>query len=125
MGSPYTTKDQLADFRGCEVGDAARLFVPLRRRPRRSPMAGGYGRCGVRHGRRLRFAFIKRRFGLEPSSMMLGLDQIPESLFPAVACSADRPLGPLDIAVIALVFSVGEQAMSRLFFAVGLRDRPY
>ena len=70
-------------------------------------------------------SFIKRRFGLEPSSMMLGLDQVPESLFPAVACSAYLPLGPLDIALIVLVFSVGELAMSRLFFAVGLRDRPY
>ena len=70
-------------------------------------------------------SFVKRRFGLEPSSMMLGLDQVPESLFPAVACSAYLPLGPLDIALIVLVFSVGELAMSRLFFAVGLRDRPY
>jgi len=70
-------------------------------------------------------SFIKRRFGLAPSSMMLGLDQVPESLFPAVACSAYLPLGPLDIALIVLVFSVGELAMSRLFFAVGLRDRPY
>ena len=70
-------------------------------------------------------SFIKRRFGLEPSSMTLGLDQVPESLFPAVACSAYLPLGPLDVALIVLVFSVGELATSRLFFAIGLRDRPY
>ena len=70
-------------------------------------------------------SFVKRRFRLEPSSMVLGLDQVPESLFPAVACSAYLPLGPLDIALIVLVFSVGELATSRLFFAVGLRDRPY
>ena len=70
-------------------------------------------------------SFVKRRFGFEPSSMVLGLDQVPESLFPAVACSAYLPLGPLDIALIVLAFSVGELAMSRLFFAVGLRDRPY
>jgi CDP-diglyceride synthetase len=70
-------------------------------------------------------SFIKRRFGLESSSMVLGLDQVPESLFPAVACSAHLPLGPIDFVAIVLVFSVGELAMSRLFFAVGLRDRPY
>jgi hypothetical protein len=70
-------------------------------------------------------SFVKRRFGLEPSSMTLGVDQVPESLFPAVACSAYLPLRPLDVALIVLVFSVGELAMSRLFFAVGLRDRPY
>jgi hypothetical protein len=58
-------------------------------------------------------------------SMTLGLDQVPESLFPAVACSAYLPLGPLDVALIVLVFFVGELATSRLFFAVGLRDRPY
>jgi hypothetical protein len=33
--------------------------------------------------------------------------------------------GPLDVALIVLVFFVGELATSRLFFAVGLRDRPY
>ena len=70
-------------------------------------------------------SFIKRRFGLKPSSMMLGLDQVPESLFPAVVSGAYLPLGPLDIALIVLVFSVGELAISRLFFAIGLRDRPY
>ena len=55
--------------------------------------------------------------------MVLGLDQVSESLFPAVACSAYLQLGPLDIALIVLVFSVGELATSRLFFAVGLRNR--
>jgi hypothetical protein len=88
-------------------------------------MVGGCGHCSVRHGRRLRLVLHKTWFGLEPSSMMLGLDQVPESLFPAIACSAYLPLGPLDIALIVLVFFVGELAMSRLFFAVGLRDRPY
>jgi EamA-like transporter family/CDP-archaeol synthase len=70
-------------------------------------------------------SFVKRRFGLEPSGTTLGLDQVPESLFPAAACSAYLPLGPLDVALIVLVFSVGELATSRLFFAVGLWDRPY
>ena len=71
-------------------------------------------------------SFVKRRFGLEPSSMTLGLDQVPESLFPPRLLAAlISPLRPLDVALIVLVFSVGELAMSRLFFAVGLRDRPY
>lgn len=70
-------------------------------------------------------SFVKRRFGLEPSSMMLGLDQVPESLFPAVACSAYLPLRPIDVAAIVLAFSIGGVVMSRVFFTVGLRDRPY
>ena len=70
-------------------------------------------------------SLVKRRFGLEPSSMTLGLDQVPELLFPAIVCSAYLPLGPVDVLTIVLVFSVGELAMSRLLFAVGLKDRPY
>jgi len=70
-------------------------------------------------------SFVKRRMALESSSMSIGLDQVPESLFPAVACSAYLPLGPSDVIAIVLVFSVGVLAMSGLFYAVGLRDRPY
>ena len=70
-------------------------------------------------------SFVKRRFGLEPSSMTLGLDQIPESLCPALACAAYLPLGPVDVLAIVLAFTVGELAASRLLFFVGLRDRPY
>ena len=70
-------------------------------------------------------SFVKRRLALDASSMSLGLDQVPESLFPAVACSAYLPIGPGDVIVIVLTFSVGVLAMSRVFYAVGLRDRPY
>ncbi len=70
-------------------------------------------------------SFFKRRFGLEPSSMTLGLDQIPESLFPALACAAYLPFSPIDVFVVVLVFSVGGLAASQIFFAIGVRDRPY
>ena len=52
-------------------------------------------------------SLFKRRFGLEPSSMTVGLDQIPESLFPALACAAYLPLRPTDVLAIVSVFSVG------------------
>jgi len=70
-------------------------------------------------------SFVKRRFGLEPGSMTLGLDQIPESLFPAIVCAACLPLGPVDVLAIVLVFFVAELAASPLFFAIGLKNRPY
>ena len=35
------------------------------------------------------------------------------------------PLRPIDVAAIVLVFSIGGLAMSRVFFTLGLRDRPY
>ena len=70
-------------------------------------------------------SFIKRRLGMTPSSMALGLDQIPESLFPLVACRGWLSLGLIDIAVAVAMFFAGEIVLSRLFFALGLRDRPY
>jgi hypothetical protein len=70
-------------------------------------------------------SFTKRRLGLKSSSMALGLDQVPESLLPAWAFTAYVPIDPLDFVVIVSVFFVGELALSRLLFALGLRERPY
>ena len=49
-------------------------------------------------------SFIKRRLGLEASSMAFGLDQVPESLLPAVAGIIYFPFGTLDIIAIVLAF---------------------
>ena len=70
-------------------------------------------------------SFVKRRLALEPSSMALGLDQVPESLLPAVASGVFLPLVFGDIVAIVLVFSLGELAISRVLYAAGSRDRPY
>ena len=70
-------------------------------------------------------SFTKRRIGLEPSSMSVGLDQIPEALLPAIACRIYMPLSLFDIVAIVAVFFAGQLALSRLSFAIGLRDRPY
>ncbi len=60
-----------------------------------------------------------------PSSMAIGLDQIPESLFPLLACRLALPLTMLDIGVATIVFFVGELVLSRILFRLHLRDRPY
>ena len=70
-------------------------------------------------------SFIKRRLGLQPSSMALGLDQIPESLLPLLAARLLLPLSALDIAIVVAVFFVGELVLSRVLFRLHLRDRPY
>ena len=70
-------------------------------------------------------SFIKRRFGLKPSDKSLGLDQVPESLLPAVACARYLPLGTFDVAAIVLLFFIGQVLLSRLSFEIGLRDQPY
>ena len=70
-------------------------------------------------------SFLKRRLGLAVSSMALGLDQIPESLLPAISMRAYGQLTAIDILMVVLIFFVGELALSRVFFRLGLRERPY
>lgn len=70
-------------------------------------------------------SFLKRRMNMAPHSMAIGLDQIPESLFPLLACRALLGLTALDIAAGVAVFFVGELLLSRLLFKIHIRDRPY
>jgi len=70
-------------------------------------------------------SFLKRRLGRPPSSQALGLDQVPESLFPLLALHARLDLTAGAIAAVVLVFVVLELVLSRLFYRLGLRDRPY
>jgi hypothetical protein len=70
-------------------------------------------------------SFVKRRLALPPSSQATGLDQIPESLLPLLACSVYLELSVVEIGAVAAVFFVGEVLLSVLFFRLGLRDRPY
>jgi CDP-archaeol synthase len=70
-------------------------------------------------------SFLKRRCHLASSSKATGLDQIPESLFPLLACRSVLSLTALDIAAGCAIFFVGEILLSRLFFWLRLRDRPY
>jgi hypothetical protein len=70
-------------------------------------------------------SFVKRRLGLPPSSRATGLDQIPESLFPLLACRGPLGLSAADIAATAALFLIGEILLSRLLFKLRIRDRPY
>ena len=70
-------------------------------------------------------SFAKRRLDMPPSSRASGLDQIPEALFPLLACSILLPLTAADIAVCVFIFCVGEVLLSRVLYAWRLRDRPY
>src|SRR5262245_8376270 len=62
---------------------------------------------------------------LAPSSMALRIDQIPESLLPAIAARWALPVTVLDAAILAGLFFIGELAASRVLFALNIRDRPY
>lgn len=70
-------------------------------------------------------SFFKRRMNLPSSSRASGLDQIPESLLPLLACRDLLSLTAADILVCVVMFLVGEVLLSRLLYAWHLRDRPY
>lgn len=70
-------------------------------------------------------SFLKRRMGKPPSSRAFGLDQIPESLLPALASMKGLGLTLSDVVLIVAVFTVGSLALSILLFKLRLRDEPY
>lgn len=70
-------------------------------------------------------SFIKRRMGYPPSSRALGLDQIPESLLPALACMSRLALTFGDVVLIVALFSVGNLIVSHLLFRIRIRDEPH
>ena len=70
-------------------------------------------------------SFMKRRMGRPPSSRTLGLDQIPKSLLPALACKSLLALTAPDIILIVALFSLGGFILSRLLFKMHIRKEPY
>jgi CDP-2,3-bis-(O-geranylgeranyl)-sn-glycerol synthase len=70
-------------------------------------------------------SFVKRRLGFAPSSQAIGLDQVPESLFPLIACREALGLDTADIAAGVGIFFIGELALSRLLYRLHVRERPY
>ena len=70
-------------------------------------------------------SFIKRRLGLETSARATGLDQIPESLIPALLCARDLGLDWLDVATATVAFVIGELILSKILYRLHIRKRPY
>lgn len=70
-------------------------------------------------------SFLKRRLHLPPSSRATGLDQIPESLFPLLACHWMLALTVVDIAVGVALFFIGELVVSRVLYKFRARRHPY
>jgi CDP-diglyceride synthetase len=70
-------------------------------------------------------SFVKRRLHLASSSMAIGLDHIPESLFPLLAGRLLLPVSMLDIVAGVTIFVVGAVILSPLLFKLNLRDEPH
>ncbi|MGD8568516.1 MAG: CDP-archaeol synthase [Gammaproteobacteria bacterium] len=80
--------------------------------------------CGVMLGD-LFSSFVKRRLGLKVSSMAIGLDQVPESLFPYLLVMERLNMPLLEIAIAVLTFTAFELLVSRFLFWLHIRNQPY
>lgn len=70
-------------------------------------------------------SFIKRRLSMKPSSMAPVLDQVPESLFPALMMRQTFNLDITSVMVLVLTFIIVELLLSHILYRWGLRKRPY
>ena len=70
-------------------------------------------------------SFLKRRIGLPAAAKATLLDQVPESLFPLLACRKLLSLTAIEIVVTVALFFISEILISRLLYKLRLRDRPY
>lgn len=70
-------------------------------------------------------SFLKRRMKLQPGAKATGLDQLPESLFPAIACRSVLPLSVGVVVAVTALFFIGELLLSPALYHLHLRDRPY
>lgn len=70
-------------------------------------------------------SFIKRRLKKPPSSMFLFVDQVPESLLPALVLSVDFNLSMLQVLLLVAIFILLELILSSLLFKLGIRSKPY
>lgn len=70
-------------------------------------------------------SFLKRRLGIPPSGMALGLDQIPEVLLPLLLVKSTFGLEWIQILKMTLLFLVFELLISRILFRMRIRKQPY
>ncbi len=70
-------------------------------------------------------SFVKRRLGLPASARATGLDQIPEAVLGLLAVQGEFQLTVLQVVVVTALFFALEIPFARLFFRLGIRDRPY
>lgn len=59
-------------------------------------------------------SFLKRRLGLAPSAQVPLLNEIPESLFPALVAKAWLDLGWIDVGLVVAGFLIGHRLANRL-----------
>lgn len=70
-------------------------------------------------------SFIKRRLGYDSGAIALGLDQIPESLFPLLSVWGSLSLSAGGIMATVAAFMVFDLIISPFLYKLGIREQPY
>lgn len=70
-------------------------------------------------------SFIKRRLSMPPSSMAPLLDQVPESLLPAIMLRQQFTLDIFSVIQLVLIFVIIELLLSHILYKWGVRNKPY
>lgn len=70
-------------------------------------------------------SFLKRRIGLPSSAMALGLDQVPESLFPLLAVRDELALDVMHIGGLVAAFLIVELVLSQILYELHIREQPH
>lgn len=70
-------------------------------------------------------SFVKRRLGMPSGAMAPGLDHIPESLLPLLACRPLLALSWTEVALMTMGFMIANLLLSRIAYRLGVREHPY
>lgn len=70
-------------------------------------------------------SFVKRRLGFRSSARAPLLDQVPEVLIPALLLMHSFQLSTMTLIMLVFVFFVLDVMLSKLFFWLGVRKKPY
>ena len=70
-------------------------------------------------------SFTKRRLKMQPSQKAPFLDQIPESLLPALYMMLVFSLTWQEVVSIVVIFIVLEFVLSKILYRLGIRQQPY
>lgn len=70
-------------------------------------------------------SFVKRRLAIGSSEMFTGMDQIPESLLPALALKTPLTLSWLDVICVVALFVLLNRLLSIALFKLNIRSEPY
>ncbi len=125
---------------GCRFADGERLFGPAKTvrgilaavlfgglaalalgiPPALGALAGLAAMCGD-----LVSSFVKRRLGMASSSRFLGVDQIPEALFPVLVLAPHLGYGLAGGIAVVAAFAVLSPPASWLLHHLKVRQQPY